>query len=69
MFEDLLGLPLSEGEAILKKRGITPAVVRYVSKRDIPGADDWRILRCTLQKPGVAEVVAGVFCTDVDKMV
>jgi len=65
MFEEFLGRTLEEAEKALLARGYTPSIIKYVSKRGVAGATDWRVLRCVPKGGGVVELVASAFITDI----
>ena len=59
---ELLGMPLSQAEQLLKNQGKRVKIVRYESRRGVEGADDWRVLRCR-ERNGETELVVSAFFT------
>ena len=60
----LHGLPLCDAVSVLERDGVLYEVVHYEAKRDIIGAEDWRVVRCAI-KNNVAELTVCRFRTEI----
>ncbi len=64
MEQFLLGRPADEAACFLEKAGLVVRVVPYAAKKELPEANDARVMRCRIVE-NEAELIVCRFQTDI----